>query len=274
MSCNLANLKKVGRQDRMNVLQNLLNFYNTLPVESTNRSIVKKLLVYLPELENVTIDELAARVSASRTTVWRVVKQMGYENYHAFSHELSQAIRKFTLYNKIDMGHATADPEECRQKIIKRVQQAEDNLRRADITCAEQIVEWLYQADRVGFYNYFNQYVLNLQMNLAITGKESNIFYLKPEMLADAKTTDANTVTFVRVLEFAEVMDITDVFVTLKAQGGKVILAASDFSSRYDEYADFSMRTIFGSGVTGLGVLNEDVMTALIDEIYRGRYVK
>ena len=93
----------------MNVLQNLLNYYNSLPASGTNRYIVGRMLVNLRELGRMSLEEVATLVSASRTTVWRIVKQMGYADYRAFSYELNQAVDKYSLYNRGDMGAADRD---------------------------------------------------------------------------------------------------------------------------------------------------------------------
>ena len=232
------------------------------------------MLVLLPELAEVTIDELATKVAAPRTTVWRIVKQLGYPNYHSFSHELTQAVRKFPLYNRVDMDHATDDPEVIRQKFIRRCQQAETNLQRVNLSYISSVVDMLYAAETVNFYNCSDMYIKNLQLNLSITGKESNIFWLKPDMLKSAAQANEHTLTFVKILDFPEIMDITDVFDLLKVRGSKIILLANDLATRYDEYIDSSMVLQSGFINTDANVLDETILMGLVNELYRGRYVK
>ena len=133
-------------------------------------------------------------------------------------------MRKFPLYNRVDMDHATDDPEVIRQKFIRRCQQAETNLQRVNLSYISSVVDMLYAAETVNFYNCSDMYIKNLQLNLSITGKESNIFWLKPDMLKSAAQANEHTLTFVKILDFPEIMDITDVFDLLKVRGSKIIL--------------------------------------------------
>ena len=69
-------------------------------------------------------------------------------------------------------------------------------------------------------------------------------------------------------------MDITDVFDLLKVRGSKIILLANDLATRYDEYIDSSMVLQSGFINTDANVLDETILMGLVNELYRGRYVK
>ena len=91
----------------MNVLQNLTQLYNQLPSDSTYKDVAGKILTNLEEVSNATIYDAAELTNASRTTLWRLVQKMGYENYSDFRHALKQAVSQYTYYNRILL------PEQC-----------------------------------------------------------------------------------------------------------------------------------------------------------------
>ena len=65
----------------MNVLQNLIELYNQLSQDSTYREVVRGILTNLEEASHASIYELADLTSSSRTTIWRMLKLLGYEQH-------------------------------------------------------------------------------------------------------------------------------------------------------------------------------------------------
>ena len=90
----------------MNVLQNLVELYNHLPQDNTYRGIAGTILQHLPEMKEISVYDVAEMADASRTTVWRMVQMMGYENFTDFRYALQQAASKYSYYNrKIGRAH-------------------------------------------------------------------------------------------------------------------------------------------------------------------------
>ena len=76
----------------MNVLQNLVELYNHLPMDSTYREVAKGILTHLEEVADATIYDVAELTCSSRTTVWRMIQKMGYGSYSEFRHALKQSV--------------------------------------------------------------------------------------------------------------------------------------------------------------------------------------
>lgn len=83
----------------VNVLQNLIELYNHLSWDSTYRDVVRGILMNLQEAADASIYELAELTNSSRTTIWRMLKLLGYDNYSAFRHA-----------SRIPRGHAGDSP--------------------------------------------------------------------------------------------------------------------------------------------------------------------
>ncbi len=259
----------------MNVLQNLVNMYNALPIDSNYRSVLKAILLNVRHLGSATIYEIAELTASSRTTIWRLVKTLGYRNFSDFSHELSSAVTRYPYYNRMDMGDATPGLDACADKVRTNLKSALAALDHLDAGMAARIVDRIDAARRVGFYGFEgNPYIRALQENLAMNGKESNCFVLLPDMLRDAAGTDADSLTFVRTLEFSTTMDLAPVFETLRKRGGTVALLHSGTESRHRKHVDFVLNELYRT-TERTGVVLSGIMTmALLNELYRGRFVE
>ena len=64
----------------MNIFQNMIELYNHLSPGSTYRFALKGILMNLREVCDASIYELADLTSSSRTTIWRMLQMLGYEN--------------------------------------------------------------------------------------------------------------------------------------------------------------------------------------------------
>lgn len=258
----------------MHVISNLVNLYNSLSNGSTYRAAIKTILVNLRSMSNLTIYETAELSAASRTTIWRMVKLMGYKSFSDFNHALSKAVSRYTFFNRIDMGIATPDISKCIDKVYSKVQNCLTTLQNIDLEYTKNIVEVIHSANRVGFYGFNGDpYIHDLQMNLSMSGKQTNLFTLLPDMLEDAATTDKDTVTIIRAIEFIDDMDLDSLFLSLKKQGGKIILLYIGSESRYKKYADLTLNDMYKTPEKSRDVITVIVSIAIINEIYRGCYL-
>ena len=64
----------------MNVLQGLTELYNHLSFDSTYRNVCRGILENLEEAADGSIYDIAELTNSSRTTVWRMVQKLGYQN--------------------------------------------------------------------------------------------------------------------------------------------------------------------------------------------------
>ena len=258
----------------MNVLKNMVNLYNHAPLDSTYRHALQILLMNLANLKDVTVYDLAELTSASRTTIWRLIKDMGYKNFAEFNAALSSSVSQFSLYNRMDMGKPSSNPQKCLDKIVTYLNKGAEAFSMIDLEKVREIADVLHSNKRISFYWMdVNPYIDALQQNLSMNGKETSIITIVPNMILDAESRDADSVVFIRVLEFTETLNIEPVFITLKNKKSIVILMSNDIDSRYEKYCDYSINKLFKGIASPGNVLCGTYFFALVNEIYRGEYI-
>ncbi len=223
----------------MNVLQNLIELYNTLPADSTYRGVARGILTHLDEMQDVTIYDIAEITSSSRTTVWRMVQKMGYSSFSNFRYALQAAVTQYNYYNRILPAEALKSEEKILETAEAQLSLAAENLK-AHVTpeLLGGLASALGDAGRVDFYMPFRlSGISSLQQNLAMDGKETGWFALYPEMLAASETAGPDCVAMISTIEFAETLNMTEVFKNLRKNGAAVWLAGSS-RTRYRKYAD------------------------------------
>lgn len=258
----------------MNVLKNMIALYNQAPLGSTYRHTLQILLINLSSLTDVTVYDLAELTNTSRTTIWRLVKDMGYKSFAEFNSALSTSISKFSLYNRMDLGKAQAEPQKNLDRLVKYLTNGTKAFANIDLAKVEEIVDILHQKSRVSFYwMEGNPYIDALQQNLSMNGKETNLIANVPDMIGHSVSASADSIVFFRVLDFTETLDVMPIFATLQQQNSTVVLLSNDIESQYEKYADYHINSLFPEDITPGNVLCSTYFVALVTEIYRGKYI-
>ena len=258
----------------MNVLQNLIGLYDHLMPDSTYRSVIKNILTHLPEAAESNIYELADLTDSSRTTIRRMLSMLGYKNYQDFHYELRQAVHHYPYYNRLMDTSRLDDGGSFIRKVSEQLEAThaliQDTFQEDALTAlARQIRE----ADKVCFFFPYHTAAINsFQQNLAMTGVETCVAELPPEIMLYADTLTSRSVVFSQTIEHAETMDMTPVFRKIRQSGAYVIL----LSSRESQYAEFVDQQLFqGLDIpSALGsVLLSETFILTLSEIYRRLYL-
>ena len=255
----------------MNVLQNLVELYNHLSFDSTYRNVCKGILENLKDASEGTIYDIAALTNASRTTVWRMVQKMGYQNFSDFHYELKRAVKQYTYYNRLLPLEQCKSAELIKEALLRQTMQAYEELKdEVDADEVEQIAEELFYADKTAFYTpYKCSAVLSLQQNMAMNGRETAYCCLFPDMLEDSRHLTDKSIVIVNMIEHAETIDMKPVFETIKTQKAKIY----GISDKYEKYLD---RKLFGSDTKRVvrGVMLFERYILMLCEVYRMKYIR
>lgn len=221
----------------MNVLQNLVELYDHLSIDSTYRSVVRKILLHLPEAAEANVYDLAELTESSRTTIWRMLQMLGYERFTDFHYALKQAVKHYSYYNRVIPSSRMYVEEDIIREVLnsqkKAVEGSEADLDK-DKLC--RLAKRVYESDGVYFFFPYRTPAINsFQQNLAIAGKETNVVCLLPDMLSCAETMGENSLVFCMTIEHAEAMDLTGIFERLEDHGAYTVLFTGG-ESKYDEY--------------------------------------
>ncbi len=259
----------------MNVLQNLMELYNQLPLDSTYRIVAKGILENLDKVSDATIYDIAEMTNSSRTTIWRMVQKMGYSTYSDFRYALKAAVSQYTYYNRMLPEQEARHENNIIPAFLSRLHKSYEFMeQKLNLTKIDALAKELHQAERISFYMPFRIYsIYSLQQNLAMAGKSTGYFCLLPDMLEDAKTLDSKSLLFVNTFEFAETMDMSPVFFTAKEKGSKIILS-NTYKSRYQSYADQLMFEVEpDSGSDHVSSIIFEVFILVLSEVYRSQYI-
>ena len=257
----------------MNVLQNLTVFYNQLPTDSTYRSVCNGILQNLEEAAGGTVYDLAELTHSSRTTIWRMIQKLGYESFSDFHHELKNAVRSYTYYNRILPEGECQNTQAVRDALLSQMNSAyEDLQRQLDTRELEAVAQSVYESDRIRFYTSFqSSAIYSFQQNLAMSGKETACYRLLPDMIKDSQTLTDQSLVFIHTIEHAETMDLKQVFESINEQGASIFGVGAS-KSKYREYMDrILMENDNGKIVESM--LSFDVYFYMLSEIYRLKYI-
>lgn len=258
----------------MNVLQNLIGLYDHLMPDSTYRSVIKNILTHLPEAAESNIYELADLTDSSRTTIRRMLSMLGYENYQDFHFELRQAVHHYSYYNRLMDTSRLKDNGAFIQKVSEQLENAHrlmpETFQENTLTALARRIR---KADKVCFFFPYHAAAINsFQQNLAMTGIETSVAELPPEIMFYAGTLTSRSVVFSQTIEHAETMDMTPVFRKIRQSGAYVIL----LNSKESQYAEFVDQQLFhGADIPSAleSVLLSETFILTLSEIYRRLYL-
>lgn len=256
----------------MNVLQSLTELYNSQSIDSVYRTLAKKILENLSDMRHVTIYDLAELTNSSRTTIWRLVQKLGYKNFSDFRHALQSAASQYNYYNRMMPSSTIHNSDDIVKAVIQQLKDASSIY--LDMISADLITDLtseLHKATRIRFYIPFRlSFIYSFQQNLWANGKDTAYYCLIPDMLNDADSLDENSIVIISPIEFAETIDMTDVFKKLK-ETGAVIWLTGNRASQYTDYAD---RTILSNSSDPAGwILAFECFLLTLSEQYRENYI-
>ena len=257
----------------MNVMYNLFALYNDTARDDTYHKAVEGILKNLDKIEHATVFELADLCLVSKATIERLVRKLGYSSLPQFRHDISLVYQKFTYYNRVlPSDQCQEDPQMIRayfSTLREIIDKLENDLDQAEIY---QITDALHEARRVCFYSggrYFAE--IPLQINLAMSGKDTIVLTRYSDQLEDARTLDLDCLVFIFTIDFHITLDMLPIFNEVKKHGAKIVLVTTNAVSQYRNFADFVVLSDFTpTMVSDYGMqMNID----LISSVYRKRFI-
>lgn len=259
----------------MNVLQNLIELYDHLSIDSTYRSVVRNILMHLPEAAEANVYELAELTESSRTTIWRMLQMLGYERFTDFHYALRQAVRHYSYYNRVIPTSRMHEEEDIIREAVKQTDNAAKNLRQdLDSNQLSRLAQRVHESEGVYFFFPYRTAAINsFQQNLAISGIETNVVCLLPDMLSCSETMREHSIVFCMTIEHAEAQDMTGIFERLQEHSAYTVLFTGG-ESKYDGYVkELCCSTPKGASALE-DVLRYETYIFTLSEIYRNMYIE
>ena len=256
----------------MNVLQNLTELYNSQDIDSVYRDLALKILGNLDQMRRVTIYDIADLTNSSRTTIWRLVQKLGYESFSDFRYALQSAASQYVYYNRMIEQRKTASGAALLNGLSRQLSDT-NKLLSQSVTAEEidELTDEIANASKVHFYLPFRtSFVYSFQQNLWIDGKNSEYQCLLPQMLSSTRYLDDRSIVLISTIEYAETLDMTRVFETIKEKGSTIWLSGNT-ESRYADYAD--LQHLVSKAPPAVWIIAFELFILALSERYRSKFI-
>ena len=256
----------------MNVLQNLTELYNSQEIDSVYRDLALKILGNLDQMRRVTIYDIADLTNSSRTTIWRLVQKLGYESFSDFRYALQSAASQYVYYNRMIEQRKTASGAALLNGLSRQLSDT-NKLLSQSVTAEEidELTDEIANASKVHFYLPFRtSFVYSFQQNLWINGKNSEYQCLLPQMLSSTRYLDDRSIVLISTIEYAETLDMTRVFETIKEKGSTIWLSGNT-ESRYEDYADRQL--LVSKAPPAVWIIAFELFILALSERYRSKFI-
>ncbi len=259
----------------MSILHKLISYNNKSPKGSTAHDISSYIVSHLNEIENYSIEELAANSNASVATINRQIKAICGLPYKQFQKEVSRDLRHypnenhcFNFYN-----HYSRDKDgyfDCLTNCLDMLKEscADETLGKICMAmhshpCIRVYVPFAHSASKS-----------QLQMDLMVSGKETVFLSHFDEWAEDVMNIDKDTLLFVsnssqpNEFYYAEYIDLL-----AKAKERGAFIVSINALGRADSAKSSDLSIVFEDTRTAMNVLLIDVIFNLIKVIYRKEYM-
>ena len=256
----------------MNVLQNLTELYNSQDIDSVYRDLALKILGNLDQMRRVTIYDIADLTNSSRTTVWRLVQKLGYESFSDFRYALQSAASQYVYYNRMIEQRKTTSGAALLNGLSRQLSDT-NKLLSQSVTAEEidELTDEIANASKVHFYLPFRtSFVYSFQQNLWIDRKNSEYQCLLPQMLSSTRYLDDSSIVLTSTIEYAETLDMTRVFETIKEKGSTIWLSGNT-ESRYADYADRQL--LVSKAPPAVWIIAFELFILALSERYRSKFI-
>lgn len=208
------------------------------------KQVAKYLLDHSSDAMGQTIDQIAAASKASKTSIVRMCKALGYKGYKDFSFAFSSSLMagdgKSISFSDIsvhdDLGAIVRHVSEKNMTALR------DTMRMMDARAMEKAVEALHRAERIDFYGVgiSGLVALDAQMKFQRLCKESQTSFDPHVQVVTASRLKPGDVA-VLFSYSGETADVLDTLAAVKRSGATAISVTRMGSNRLSRGADVAL---------------------------------
>lgn len=179
----------------METLIALLEFYNTYDHGDIFFEVAKYLLFHIDELKEQTIEELAANIPVSISTLNRFIKAMAFKDFSSVRQLSSCISNTYEYEGKYFPDYFTKKGDSFRtygQMLSQKIIEMTESIQREEI---EELVEAMMEADEIIFVGTPIPYgVWRLQVDLILLKKHTSAFLDPNYQLEKVKNASSNSI--------------------------------------------------------------------------------
>lgn len=256
----------------MDSIEKLVHFYNSSNENDMYHNVVGCVLHHLDQVNTVSIYDMADLCYSSASTMSRMVKMLGFQNYQEFKSKINYALRNYRELNRHmpDVGvKRDADTISAYLHFLaNNILELEDDLHHEQIT---QISDYFYHAGEIFLYSYPEAQIHSLQKDLILSGK--NAYYYDTIAAAEqsVERIGENAVVFAVIPNLIEMSPFRGILRRASERGAVVISVCSDYQNHYKKYSDIQLS--FSGTRTSMDLYQFMIIANIIRDDYSCRYL-
>lgn len=224
----------------MHALEKIIVYYNQCKDNDIYKAVIENIFKNLDNVKSANIYQLAELCFVSPTTISRLSKKMGYENFTDFRMSLVNCMKNYPEYNHfIPISSRGTFEEDCKtylRQLRRLTDEFEENL---DLEKVKEINAMIHASKKVRFYTCgLDSVERHFQELLIVSGKESAVKSLPTLQLEDVKTLNEESLVLYIAPVTVESGDIGEVLEKVKEKGARIVLLTDSRNFVYSKFAD------------------------------------
>ncbi len=258
----------------MNIIDNLLAFYNASPENDIYRDAIIQILDHLDEIHkerNATIYQMADLCYVSPSTISRLSRKLGCESYIAFREELLYVLDHYDEFNRILPTHyLTPDVSET-DLFLDILEESVREFRSMDPKIYETLADVLYHADLIGIYVMRNSSSTTILENTLVTSGKKIRPYNRRNLTDNVSQFKKGSVVIFEYPYFKQTEDYTHILKQCHANGAATILITGQAPEELGKHADYFFN--FNGHSTVVDNYKYSIFINMVTMAYRKKYI-
>ena len=255
----------------MNIIDDLLGFYNATPEGDIYHDAIRHLMDNLTHVRNATIYQMADMCYVSPSTISRLCRKLGCDNYGSFKDEILHVMDHYDDYNRIvPSAMVTEDHDEC-DVLLDTIERSISDLRQMDKHIYEKLADVIHSGTVVGIYSYGNiSSTFFIQNALVVAGKK-----VRPHngrnLYNDTDQFTKGSVVIFQYPYFKATGHLTKALKECHENGATTILITTHAPQSLGDYADYLYN--FDGCQTIMDNYKRDFFFDMVIMAYRHKYI-
>lgn len=255
----------------MNIIDDLLAFYNAAPQGDIYRDAIMHLMDNLTNIQGATIYQMADMCYVSPSTISRLCRRLGCENYSAFRDEILYVLDHYDDYNRIVPSYMVTPEKQEKDILLDTIETAVADLRTMDNSTFDHLADVIHQASMVGIYSYGNASSTVILQNVLIVAGQKVRPHNSRRHFNDTDLFGNDSVVIFEYPYFKATEYLTQALKECKANNATTILITTHAPQSLSKYCDYFYN--FQGRQTIMDNYKREFFFDMIVMAYRRKYI-
>lgn len=255
----------------MNIIDDLLGFYNATPQGDIYHDAVMHLMDHLNQIRNSTIYQMAEMCYVSPSTISRLCRKLGCESYSAFKEEIVHVLDHYTDFNRIVPDMMTTPQKDEYDILLDTVENSVRELHFMDKHIYEKLADVIHSSRLIGIYSYGNTSSTVFMQNALIVAGHQVRPNNSRKPLNNTKQFGKGSVVIFQYPYFKATEYLTKALKECSKNGATTIVITTHAPEKLKSYADFFFN--FSGTQTIMDNYERDFFFNMVVIAYRKKYI-